>query len=39
MKAALGIMLIGILLCAFLALGVCLGGYKSIDEDKTKNDK
>ena len=37
MKTALAIILIGVLLCAFLALGVCMGGYKSIDEEETKD--
>lgn len=40
MKAILAIILVGVLLCAFLALGVCMGGYKTIDEedDKPKTD-
>lgn len=40
MKAILAIILVGVLLCAFLALGVCMGGYKTIDEgnEKSKTD-
>ena len=33
MKEALVIILIGILLCAFIAIGVCLGGYNNDDNE------
>lgn len=40
METILAIILVGVLLCALLAVGVCTGGYKTIDEedDQPKTD-